>query len=149
MWWNWNKFYVQGNYRGFSCDIISSQLCKSSFLWLPCWFPSAWPGIAKYNKMSRYFLSSSYHNTKLRPSDKNIKTHTRLKFQILLQSQSDKSNSMFCCFSAYRTIQKGNQAVGQNHARICAYRVVQTLYQSIFSKVTYFGHYPSIHHTHM
>ena len=44
----------------------------------------AWVGMGKYNKMSLYFSFSSYHNTKLRPSDKNIKTHTRLKFQISL-----------------------------------------------------------------
>ena len=71
-------------YRGFSCDVISRQFCKSSYSRPPCWFPFAWPGIAKYNKMSHYFLFSSYHNTKLRPSEKNIKTYTRLKFQILL-----------------------------------------------------------------
>ena len=35
---------------------------------------------------------------------------------------------MFCCFSLYRPIQKENQAVGQNRARICAYRVVHTIY---------------------
>ena len=34
----------------------------------------ALPAIGKYNKMSGYFLFSSYHNTKLRPCDKNSKT---------------------------------------------------------------------------
>ena len=38
--------------------------------------------------MSHYFLISLYHNTKLRPSDKISKIHTRLKFQILLSSKS-------------------------------------------------------------
>ena len=37
-------------------------------------------GIGKYNKMSHYFLFSSYHNNKLQLSDKNIKTYTQLKF---------------------------------------------------------------------
>ena len=37
-------------------------------------------GMGKYNKMSQNFLFSSYHNTKLQPSDENISTHTRLKF---------------------------------------------------------------------
>ena len=37
-------------------------------------------GIGKYNKMSPYFLFSSYHITKLQLSDKNISTHARLKF---------------------------------------------------------------------
>ena len=31
-------------------------------------------------KMSRYFLFSLYHNTKLQLSDKNISKHARLKF---------------------------------------------------------------------
>ena len=59
-------------YRGFSCDVISSQFCKSSYSRPPCWFPIAWAMagyIGKYNKMSRYFLFSSYHNTKSRPND--------------------------------------------------------------------------------
>ena len=35
---------------------------------------------------------------------------------------------MFCCFSPYNAVGKGNHgAGGQNHARITAYRVVQTL----------------------
>ena len=76
------------NYRGFSCDVISSQFCKSFYSRPPCWFPFAWTGIGKYNKMSCYFLFSSYHNTKLRLSDNNSKTHTWLKFQILLYSKS-------------------------------------------------------------
>ena len=35
-------------------------------------------GIGKYNKMSRYISLSSYHDTKLQLSDKNIITHTGL-----------------------------------------------------------------------
>ena len=79
-----NNLLIKPKYRGFSCDVISCQFCKSSYLRPTCWFPFAWTGIAKYNKMSCYFSFSSYHNTKLRPSDNNSKTHTRLKFQILL-----------------------------------------------------------------
>ena len=70
--------------RGFSCDVISSQFCKSSFSQPPCWFLYAWPGIGKYNKMSRNFLFSSNHNAKLRLRNKHTKTHTRLKFWVLL-----------------------------------------------------------------
>ena len=80
--WGWNSNEIAN--RGFSRDVISSQFCKSSYSRPPCWFPVAWTGIGKYNKMSRYFLFSSNHYTKLRPSDKNIKTHTRLGIQILL-----------------------------------------------------------------
>ena len=47
--------------------------------------------------MACYFLSSSYHNTKLRPSDKNVKIHIRLKFQILLYSSS-KVTTCFVVF---------------------------------------------------
>ena len=43
-------------------------------------FLLAWNGIGKHNEMSRYFLLSSYHNTKLQQSDKNIGTHTWRKF---------------------------------------------------------------------
>ena len=35
--------------RGFSCEIISIQFCKSSYSRPPCWFPFAWTGIGKYN----------------------------------------------------------------------------------------------------
>ena len=181
----------------------------------PAGFLLTWSGIGKYNKMSRYFLFSSYHNTKLQLSDKNISTHhrliktqighardftwyrgqrpsparvillhervqiharenlcsyatnpphfrvrelllcdilitragdgrwpryqakslacpgcgthTRLKLLYFLWSKS-KVQAFCCCFSLYRTIQKGNQASGQIRACIGAYRVMQTLY---------------------
>ena len=38
--------------------------------------------------MPQNFSFSLYHNTKLQLSDKNISTHTRVKFEILLWSQS-------------------------------------------------------------
>ena len=43
-------------------------------------------GKAKKKKMSCYFLFTSYmyHNTKLRPSNNNIQTHTRLKVSNLI-----------------------------------------------------------------
>ena len=39
-------------------------------------FLSPQSGIVKHNKMSQNFLFSSYQNTKLQPSDKNIVAHT-------------------------------------------------------------------------
>ena len=42
---------------------------------------------------------------------------------------------MFCCFSPYRAVEKGNQGAGQNHPRMTAYRVVQTLYSPIASSL--------------
>ena len=43
-------------------------------------FLRPWRGIGKHKKMSRNFLFSSYHNTKLQPCDKNISTHTHATF---------------------------------------------------------------------
>ena len=34
-----NKLQSTYSNRGFSCDVISSQFCKSSYSGLPCWFP--------------------------------------------------------------------------------------------------------------
>ena len=46
------------------------------------------PDIEKYNQISQNFLFTSYHNTKLQLSDKNISTHIQVKFKILLWSES-------------------------------------------------------------
>ena len=43
-------------------------------------FFSVWRGIQKHKKMPQNFLFSSYHDTKLQPSDKNNSTHTHMKF---------------------------------------------------------------------
>ena len=64
--------------RGFSYDVITSQFCKSSYLRPSCWFHFARPSIGKHNIMSPYSLFSSYYNTKVQLSDKNIHTYTRL-----------------------------------------------------------------------
>ena len=103
----------------FSCNVISSQFCKSSYLRPPCLFPFAWPGIIKYNKMPHYFLISSYHKTKLRPSDKIIKIHTRLKFQILLQSISKVPASFVVFLHSAPCKRKPRSG-----AKSCAYRCV-------------------------
>ena len=44
-------------------------------------------GIEKHNKMSHNFSYSSYHNTELQLSDKNISTHIQVKFKILSWSE--------------------------------------------------------------
>ena len=62
--------------------------------------------------MSRYFLFTSYHNTKLRPSDNNTKTHTRLKFQILLQIKS-KVTAGFVVFLHTAPYKKGLKERGK------------------------------------
>ena len=54
-------------------------------------------GIGKPNKMSKNFSFISYHNTKLQLSDKNISTHTRVNFKILLRSKS----KITVCFDVF------------------------------------------------
>ena len=96
------------SYRGFSCDVISSQFCKSSYNTIDRHdgFLSLQASMGKCKtkpktktkqnkrkqthkqKNAQNFLFSSYHNTKLQPSDKNISTHTRLNYLILLKSES-------------------------------------------------------------
>ena len=39
--------------RGLSCDVISSQFCKSSYLHPPCWFPLS---MAQYGKIQQTVL---------------------------------------------------------------------------------------------
>ena len=67
--------------------------------------------------MSSYFLFSSYHNTKLQRSDKNISTHTLVEILNPIMKLIP-NNNVFCCFSLYPTVQIRNQGAGQNCARI-------------------------------
>ena len=45
-----------------------------------------------------------------------------------MKLSESKNNNVFCCFSQYRAVENENEGAGQNHARMTAYRVVQTLY---------------------
>ena len=83
--------------RGFSCDFISSQFASHHTRARKVSFLFARDGIGKHNIMFRFLLFSSYHNT-LHLSDKNIRTHTWLKFQILSWRKSSGSSSFFFCF---------------------------------------------------
>ena len=83
-------------------------------------------GIGKSNKICHYFLFSSYHKTKLQPSDKNINTHTRMKFQILPWSKS-KVPASFVVY-LHTALCKRKPSDFENRARLIACRVVQTLY---------------------
>ena len=86
------------------------SLCVS---WWPKWVPvevflgflSTQSGFAKYNKMPQNFSSNSYHNTKLQLSDKNIWTHTRVKFKIMLWSKS-KIRAFFVGFFPHTALYK-------------------------------------------
>ena len=93
--------------RGFSCDFISSQFCKSSYSRPPCWFPLY---MERYRKIQQNFLFSSYHNTKLQQNDKNISTHTLLEFQVFLWSKL-KVQAFFVVF-LYTTSYKKSCAYG-------------------------------------
>ena len=84
-------------------------------------------GIGKSNKMFPNFLFSSYHITKLQLSDKYIKTHIRMKFQ-MLSWRKLKVLANFCCSSPYHAVQKKSKRFLKNRARVSACRVVQTLY---------------------
>ena len=59
-----NDHFAISYYRRFSCDVISSQFCKSSYWPPPCWFPLS---MERYRKKQQNvpFLFSSYYNTKL------------------------------------------------------------------------------------
>ena len=93
--------------------------------------------VLETQQMFRYFLSSSYHWTKLQLSGKNISTPTLLKFQFLPWGKSKVQTFFFFLFlfSPYHTVQKGNQATWQYHAHISACCLVQTLYCQNFSLV--------------
>ena len=87
--------------------------------------------IGKSNKMFHYFLFSSYHITKLQPSDKNINTHTQMKFQILPWNKS-KVLAFFVIFSIPRCA-TGNQGILQNRARVkCVPRRANPLYPYMY-----------------
>ena len=89
-------------------------------------------GIGKHNKMSRYFLLSSYHISKLYRYGKNIRTHTGNFISFCEVNQ--KFMRFFFFFSLCCTIQKENLAAEQNCVRIVAYRIMQTLYCAPLSR---------------
>ena len=83
-------------------------------------------GIGKCNKMSRYFLFNSYHNTKLQLSDEKISTHS---FEILILSMKwIKSFKRFLVVFLYTaSYKKETKRWGKI---VCVW--VQTLYTSSF-----------------
>ena len=102
-------------YSGFSCAVLSSQfvsyhthVCHVGFL------SAGWYWYWENNKMWHCFLLSSYHITKLKLSDKNIRTHTWLKFQILPWSKLKVP--AFLLFFSIPCCAKQNQEMLQNHA---------------------------------
>ena len=71
--------YFSAN-RGFHVTSYQADFASHRTFHHHVGFLFTWRGIGKHKKMSRNFLFSSYHNTKLHPSDKNISTHTHVKF---------------------------------------------------------------------
>ena len=92
--------------RGFSCDVISNQFCKSSYLGPPCWFPLYtelyWKKPTKW-PVTFYLVHTTIPNYNWVT---RILAHTHSE-EILIES-----SSVFF-FSLYRTTQKGNQAAGK------------------------------------
>ena len=80
-------------------------------------------GIEKSNKTYHYYLLSSYHITKLQPSDKNINTH----LHEISNPCMNKSKVLLLFFSIPRCA-NGNQDILKNRARESAYHFVQALY---------------------
>ena len=76
-------------YRGLSCDVISNNFASHHTATGDHHVGFTVHGLVLENttKCPRTVFSS-YHNTKLQPSDKNINTHIQLKFQILWWSKS-------------------------------------------------------------
>ena len=91
-------------------------------------FRLAWHGIGKHNKMSRYSLFSSYRNSKLQQSDKNITNTLGGNFKSFCEAnQKFKRHLLF--FSIPRHTKRiPSGAAVQNRARLGAHRVVQYLY---------------------
>ena len=78
-------------------------------------------------KMSQNFSFSSYHNNKLQLHDKNISTQ-KVDNSNLSWIMIKPKIIVFCCFSPYHAVQKGNQGAGHNYTCISVYSVMQTLY---------------------
>ena len=81
-------------------------------------FLLTWHWIGKRNKMSRYFLSNLYHNTKLYQRDKNISTHW---VEILLFCEINQKFKRFPLFFCTRGHTKRKPSGG---AKTCSYRCV-------------------------
>ena len=55
--------YFRITNRGFSCDVISSQICNSLYTRPPCWLSLSMARYRKTQQNGPYFLFRSYHNT--------------------------------------------------------------------------------------
>ena len=111
---NSREIALTANNRGFSCDVKSSQFCKSSYSNRQVVFHFAQPGIGKHNKISRNFLFSPHHNAELQLNYKNISTHTRLKFYIQLWTKS----KVTVCLVVFLYATPGQKCVRQ-HTALC------------------------------
>ena len=90
-------------------------------------FPQS--GIVKHNKMSQNFSFSSYQNTKLQVSDKNISTHTWVKFKSCYEV-----NQIACFVVFLHTLLYKRKPNGI--AKSCAYRCVSRRANPLYSAIT-------------
>ena len=118
--------YLTSN-RGFSCDIILSQFCKSSYLRPPCWFPYS---MEQYENTTKCSVTFYLVHTTVPNYNRvtRILAHTLGGNSESFCKVNQKFQRFFVVFLYMRNI-KGNQAAGQNHACIGVYHVVQTLYR--------------------
>ena len=87
-------------------------------------FLSPQSGTEKYNQMSQNFLFSSYHYTKLQPSDKNILAHTfGWNFKSCYEVNPKWQRVLF-----FFSIPRCTKRKPGSGAKSCAYPVMQTLY---------------------
>ena len=119
------SFTVEGKYtrecyrEGFHVTSYQTNFASHHTRNLHVGFLFTWSGIGKYKKMSRCFLFSSYHYTKLQLSDKNISTRTRVEILILLWSKSK-----FKRFWLFFSIPRHTKRKPSGGAKSCAYGCV-------------------------
>ena len=96
-------------HRGFSCEVITSQFYKSSYLRPPCWFPPRTGGYWKTQQNVHTTIPNCNWVTR-------IPAHTPgLNFKSFHEV---KRKFKLFFFSSYRSVQKGNQETWQSRARI-------------------------------
>ena len=118
----WNRENSWSIYSGFSCDVISSKFCKSSYPRLPCWFPvhtgRYWEKQQNVPLFFMYFIPHYQITTEWQEYQHTL----GWKFK-----SYHEGNQKFKCFLLLFST-KGYQEVLQNRVCISAYSIVQTLY---------------------
>ena len=95
-------------------------------------FLFAWPSIEKHNKMFWNFYLGQTMITNYNYATKIL--HLKKIFENIDSlnpgMKKIRSDSVFCWFSVYRTVQNGNQGAWQNHVHVCVSRHANPLFHS-------------------